>query len=75
MANATATFVFGGPGFDTASRTGTFGTVTLRDILTNGPGNHLDISPVVTPEPASLSMTGGGLLLAAAALLRRKRAR
>jgi hypothetical protein len=76
MANANVTFVFGGPGFVTGSSTGTFGPVTLRDILSEGPGNHIDISSpaVAAPEPASLSMMGGGLLLAAG-LMRRKRSR
>jgi hypothetical protein len=76
MANANVTFVFGGPGYVTGSSTGTFGPVTLQDIVNNGPGNHVNISTtaVATPEPASLSMIGGGLLLAAG-LMRRKRTR
>lgn len=72
LANATVTFVFGGNDYETGSTTATFGTVTLRDILSNGPGTTTAASGSVSaPEPASLSMIGGGLILASL-LLRRK---
>jgi hypothetical protein len=73
MANAEVTFTFGGPGYQTGSSTGTFGNVTLRDILTNGFGNRIDVAAdVATPEPASLGMIGAGLI-GLAGFLRRRR--
>jgi hypothetical protein len=72
MANATVTFTFGGADYIAGSSTGTFGNVTLREILQNGPGNQLGVSAAVdAPEPATLGLIGGALILASI-LLRRK---
>ncbi len=76
MAGATVSFQFGGPDYATRTVTGTFGSVTLRDVierLSDGDGDDAFASEAdaEAPEPATLAMFGAGL--GAVVLLRRRR--
>jgi hypothetical protein len=66
MAGAIVSFEFGGTGYTTRTVSGTFGSVTLRDVierLLQGDGGNPFASDadVQTPEPATLALFGVGL--------------
>ena len=56
ISGATVTFTFGGPGWDPASTTGTFQSLTVLDILTGNTANPVSISAQVVPEPGTMAM-------------------
>jgi hypothetical protein len=78
ISGATVSFQFGGTGYQTRTVTGTFGTVTLADIIRGlidgeGGGAFSNDASVETPEPATFVLFGVGLT--AVGLVRRLRRR
>ena len=69
---AAVTFVFGGPGYNNSSVTGSFRALSVLDLLDGQTSNPANVSTDVVPEPASVVTLGAGLAFLGA-IARRKR--